>query len=111
MISHAFKRLRRTLIINPMLNLAGWYFRVSPKMITCRQLNDLIYDHTEGNLTEKQTALFERHTRVCPICRNFHKTYMATYKTKSHISPHSHLDVPSEVPQNLINAIEDIRDV
>ena len=111
MIRHALKRLGRAVIIKPLLPLAGWYFRVSPRMITCRQLNDLIYDHTEGNLSEKQTALFDRHIHVCPMCRNFYKTYMATYKAKSHISPHSNLDVLSEVPQNLINAIDDIRDV
>lgn len=111
MISHALKRLRRAVIINPILSLAGWYFRLNPRMITCRKLNDLIYDHIEGDLTDKQTVLFERHIRVCPMCRNFYKTYKATYEAKSHISPYSKLDVPSAVPQNLIDAIHGIMKV
>lgn len=111
MISHAIKRLKRAVKIMPILSFTGWYFRFSPRMITCRKFNDLIYDRTEGNLTDKQTVLFERHIRACPICRNFYKTYKASYEAKNHISPYSKLDVPSAVPQNLIDAIHNIMKV
>lgn len=43
--------------------------------------------------------------RVCPMCRNFLKTYIAAYKAESHILPYDDLDVPDSVPQDLIDAI------
>ena len=47
--------------------------------------------------------------RVCPMCRNFLKTYIAAYKAKDHIFPYEDIDVPDAVPQDLIEAILDIK--
>ena len=89
--------------------IAGWFFRASPRMITCREFNDFIYEYVEGALTEKQVILFKRHMRVCPMCRNFLKTYIAAYKAERHILPYNDIDVPDSVPQDLIDAILDVR--
>ena len=82
------RRVLKHLIKKPTKTLAGWYFRINPRHITCREFNESIFDHTEENLTNKQSVLFERHRQACPICRNFLQTYMATYKAKDHISPY-----------------------
>ena len=99
------KRLKLDTLIQPISPLGAWYFRVSPRMITCREFNDFIIEYVEGTLTTKQVTLFKRHMKICPMCRNFLKTYIATYKAKSHIFPHEDIDVPDEVPQDLIDAI------
>lgn len=87
--------LKNELTKKPIISLAGWYFRTNPKTITCREFNDSIFDHIEKDLTAEQVILFERHMRVCPICRNFLKTYIATYKTKDHIDPYEHIPPPT----------------
>ncbi|MBX2837789.1 MAG: zf-HC2 domain-containing protein [Gammaproteobacteria bacterium] len=96
--------------MKPIMPIGGWYLRVSPRMITCREFNDFIYDYTEGLLSEKQLKLFERHMRVCPMCRNFLKTYSAAFKTGALFFPNSDQQVPNSVPEDLIAAISDIND-
>ena len=96
-------------IIWPITPIGAWYLRVSPRMITCREFNDFIIQYIEGTLTDKQSTLFNRHMRVCPMCRNFLKTYIAAYKAKDHIFPYEDIDVPDAVPQDLIEAILDIK--
>ena len=95
--------------MKPMMPMLGWYFRVSPRMITCKEFNDFIYDYVEENLTPEQNILFKRHMKVCPMCRNFLRTYLATYNAKDELLPYSDLDVPASVPQDLIDAILDVR--
>lgn len=78
-------------------------------MITCREFNDFIMEYVEGTLTEDQKTLFNRHMRVCPMCRNFLKTYIATYKAKGDIFPYEDIDVPDVIPQDLIDAILEVK--
>jgi len=89
--------------------IGGWYLRVSPRMITCKEFNDFIYDYVEEYLTQEQLILFKRHMKVCPMCRNFLRTYLTAYKAKDELLPYSDLDVPVSVPQDLIDAILDVR--
>jgi len=96
--------------MRPIMPIGGWYLRVSPRMITCREFNSFIFDYTEGLLSDKQLKLFERHMKVCPMCRNFLKTYIAGYKAGNTSFPYSDLDVPSTVPQDLLDAIIDVSD-
>lgn len=90
--------------------LGSWYLRVSPRMITCREFNDFVIDYTENLLSDKQVLLFERHMKVCPMCRNFMKTYIATIKAGEAFFPYNDTQVPSEVPEDLLNAIRDVSD-
>ena len=104
-MSHAFKKTLMNLVIKPMQPIAGWYFRVSPNMITCQEFNDFIFNYTEGLLSENQTNRFERHMAFCPTCRNFLKSYIAAYKAGKLLLPYNDLDVPSVVPKDLLEAI------
>ena len=109
MIHRTLKYMKLDALVRPIKPIGAWYLRVSPRMITCREFNDFIIDYTEGNLTEEQSILFKRHMRVCPMCRNFLRTYIATYKAADRILPYDDTEVPSEVPQDLIDAILDIK--
>ena len=110
MIIQALKRVDLTPIMKLMMPIGSWYLRVSPRMITCREFNDFIFDYTEGLLSEKQITLFERHMKVCPMCRNFLKTYVATFKTGKAFFPYSDQEVPNTVPADLLDAITDVSD-
>ena len=104
------KRVNLELIMKPFMPIASWYFRTSSRMITCREFNDFIFDYTEGLLTEKQVMLFERHMRFCPMCRNFMKTYVATFKVGKAVFPYSDEVVSDKVPDDLLEAIIDVSD-
>lgn len=109
-MSNRFKKALMNLVIKPMRPIAKWYFRASPNMITCKEFNDFIFDYTEGLLSENQTKLFERHMKFCPSCRNFLKTYIATYKAGKAILPYDDLVVPNTIPKDLLDAISDLGD-
>lgn len=109
MINGVLKYLRLDVLLRPLTPIGGWYLRTSSHMITCREFNDFIYDYVDKTLSEKQTVLFERHMRICPMCRNFLKTYIATYKAAGQILPFDDMVVPDEVPQDLIDAILEVR--
>lgn len=109
MMGPVSKFLKLDVLLRPFMSIRGWYFRLSPWMMTCREFNHSIYESVEGDLSGKQLTLFERHKQACPICRNFLKTYTATHQAKSHIFPYENIDVADEVPQDLIDAILDVK--
>jgi len=104
-MSNLLKIIKIEEIMKPMRPIGAWYLRVSPRMITCKEFNAFIFDYTEGLLNDKQLKLFERHMKVCPMCRNFLKTYIAGYSAGKASFPFSDVDVPNTVPQELIDAI------
>ena len=91
--------------MKPVMFIGAWYLKVSPRMITCREFNELIYDYTEDLLNDQQSIIFKRHMKYCPMCRNFLKTYVATYKAGDASFPHSDLQVPKAVPKRLLDVI------
>ena len=104
----SLKRAGIQRLMKPIMPIGAWYLRVSPRMITCRQFNDFIFDYTEGLLSDNQVTLFERHMKVCPMCRNFMKTYTATFKAGKAMFPDSDVHVPDSVPEDLLAAIRDV---
>ncbi len=111
MIIKALKKASIEFVVKPMMPIGAWYFRISPRMITCRQFNDFIFDYTEELLTKEQVKLFERHMKFCPSCRNFMKAYVATFKSGKAFFPYSDEVVPHTVPDDLLNAIIAVDDV
>lgn len=108
-MKNVFKILRLDVLLRPFMSIKGWYFRLSPWMITCREFDQSIYDYVEGDLSEHQLTVFNRHKRACPICRNFLKTYSATHKATGQITPHSDLIIDDTVPQELVEAILEVK--
>jgi predicted anti-sigma-YlaC factor YlaD len=41
--------------------------------MNCQQINELIYDYCDGNVTPEIAAVIEKHLRECPFCRNNEK--------------------------------------
>ncbi len=107
-ITKILRQIKIERLMSPVMPLGSWYLRVSPRMITCREFNDFIFDYTEKALSQEQLVLFERHMRVCPMCRNFLKTYLASFKAGEACFPDSDLKVPNSVPRELIDAITDV---
>ncbi len=109
MIRRSLKYMKLEKIMSPIFPIGAWYMRVSPRMITCKQFNDFIFDYVGGNLSEKESVLFMRHMRVCPMCRQFLRNYIAALKASEMILPFDDTVVPESVPQDLIEAIIDVK--
>ena len=101
------KTIRFEKIIKPMMPIANWCFRLSPGMVTCREFNAFVLDYTEGLLTDRQSVLFERHMRFCPMCRSFLKTYIASYKAVKAYRLDD-FELLEDVPQELLDAISEV---
>ncbi|MEN6462234.1 MAG: zf-HC2 domain-containing protein [Syntrophomonas sp.] len=41
--------------------------------MNCQQINELIYDYCDGNVTPEIAAVIEKHLHECPFCRNNEK--------------------------------------
>ena len=108
-MKNAPKFLRLSALLRPLMSIRGWYFRIAPWSITCREFNDSIYDYQEGDLSGPSLTAFERHKRTCPICRNFLKTYAATQKAAEHITPHADLVIEDGIPQDFVQALLDAK--
>lgn len=81
-----------------------------PMMITCQEFEAFMLDYLEGILPARQRFIFEFHLRVCRECRD----YLAAYRRSVEVSKQAFADgdapVPSDVPEDLIQAILDARD-
>lgn len=108
MITRILRQAKIEKLMTPIMPIGSWYMRVSPRMITCQEFNEFIFDYTEGQLTDAQVTLFERHMKVCPTCRNFMKTYQAAFKVGKVMFPYSDKKTPDEVPSDLLDAIRDV---
>jgi predicted anti-sigma-YlaC factor YlaD len=73
--------------------------------ITCRELIGFIADYLDGALTEIETEDFQRHLSVCPSCRAYLETYRKTLRAEQSLRD----DEPSDAPEELVQAILEIR--
>jgi anti-sigma factor RsiW len=72
----------------------------SPEL-TCRELIELLYDFTEGELAAEIEAFCRRHLDDCPDCRN----YLASYLTTRRLAREAGAEPPAEEPEGLLERI------
>jgi len=73
--------------------------------ITCREVNEFLYQYVDGDLDAERRAVFERHLAICADCRNYLATYVqATEMAKRAFAPEQ-LSLPTEVPADLVRAV------
>ncbi|MBI1335646.1 MAG: anti-sigma factor [Phycisphaera sp.] len=78
-------------------------------MITCRELISFLADYLEGNLAPTERVAFEEHLGVCPDCVNYVESYKTTHKAIPLAYADENDPAPSEVPEELIQAILEAR--
>lgn len=92
-----------------METMKGIMLNRMPGMITCMEFEEFLIDYMEGELPAGQRRVFELHMKVCRECRD----YMAAYKRTIEVSGRAFEDqtaaVPSEVPEDLVQAILEAR--
>lgn len=83
--------------------------RQLPGQITCQQFEDFLIDYLEDKLTADQQALFQRHMKVCPMCRASLQSYLKVIELGQEVCADDEKDhMFNAAPQELIDAIIDV---
>ncbi len=77
--------------------------------MTCRELIDFLMDFLDGSLELAQKERFEEHLVDCHECQAYLASYQASVKAGKLAFEASTTSVPSDVPEDLIDAIRDSR--
>lgn len=81
----------------------------TPLMITCEIFEGFIFDYLEGDLPERQRAVFEFHLKICRECRDYLAAYKRATALGKAVFPEPSAPVPEEVPEDLVRAVLEAR--
>lgn len=87
----------------------GFMLKRMHRMITCKEFEEFVLGYLDGELTDRQRSLFERHMRICRECREYLAAYQRAIEIGRAVLPSSDDPVPDDVPEDLIKAILDAR--
>ncbi len=73
--------------------------------MTCREFIDFLIDYCEDDLSARKRAEFTKHLIECPNCTAYLKSYEETIRLGKAVFAEPHAPVPSEVPEELVQAI------
>jgi anti-sigma factor RsiW len=73
--------------------------------MTCREFIDFFIDYFEENLSARAHTEFAEHLAECPDCTAYMKSYEATIRLGKAVVTNPDAPVPSEVPEELVQAI------
>jgi len=89
--------------------IKGIMYQFLPGMITCREFETFIIEYFEGDLSEEQANVFERHLKVCRECREYLAAYKRTVEITASGSFVSYQSPSENMPEDLITAIQHAR--
>lgn len=78
-------------------------------MITCREFEDFVAGYLDGELTNRQSTVFERHMRICRECRDYLAAYRRSIELGRAVFSSPDDMPPEDVPQDLIRAVLEAR--
>ena len=90
--------------------LKGMMLKHMHRMITCREFEEFVLSHLDGNLTRAQQTVFDLHLRLCRECRDYLAAYQRSVEVSRAVLTSPDDPVPDDVPEDLIKAILDARD-
>jgi len=102
-----FVKLLQSKKVGPFIKkFGGAMLRHIPGMITCAQFEEFLIDYSDNRLTPSQIKLFERHMKLCPMCKTAFKSYLKTIELGQAICKCDQSFI--DAPQELINAILEV---
>ena len=90
--------------------LKGMMLKRMHRMITCKEFEEFVLSHLDGNLTRALQTVFDLHLRLCRECRDYLAAYQRSMEVSRAVLPSPDDPVPEDVPEDLIKAILDSRD-
>lgn len=91
--------------------LKGLTLKRVHRMITCREFEDFVLSYLDGELPDRQRSVFEWHMRICRECRDYLAAYKRAEELGRAVLPSPNDPLPKDVPEDLINAILDAREL
>ena len=73
--------------------------------MTCREFADFIMGYVSGELSSESRAEFEHHLSLCSNCRRYLASYQETVKLGKRAFEDDDVNLPSQVPEELVKAI------
>ncbi len=80
-----------------------------PLMIDCGQFESFLIDYLEGDLSNRQRAVFEFHLKICRECRDYLAAYGRTIEVGKAVFADPSAELPDQVPDDLVKAILEAR--
>jgi predicted anti-sigma-YlaC factor YlaD len=90
--------------------LKGLMLKRVHNMITCKEFEYFVLLYLEGELSDKQTSVFEWHIRLCRECREYLAAYRRTLEVANAVIARPNAPAPEDAPEDLIKAILDARE-
>jgi anti-sigma factor RsiW len=81
------------------------------RMITCREFEDFVLQYLDDELPARQRAMFEFHLRICRECREYLAAYQRTVEIGRAAFKDANETVPEDVPEDLVKAILEAREL
>ncbi len=73
--------------------------------MTCQEIAEFLMDYLNGDLSEREHAIFEKHLGICPECVNYVRSYEITIHATRSACDLVHDRHANQVPDDLIRAI------
>jgi anti-sigma factor RsiW len=73
--------------------------------VTCQEFIDFMLDYDNGTLPAEQRARFDEHLAICPDCVNYLASYRASVAMGKSAFRAASDPLPTDVPQELVQAI------
>jgi predicted anti-sigma-YlaC factor YlaD len=73
--------------------------------LTCREICDFVMAWLDGELPEREQAIFAAHLKLCRACLNYLDTYRATIKLARSSHEANPCAALPPVPEDLVKAI------
>ena len=85
--------------------MKGLMLRNLPLMIDCEQFESFLIDYLEGDLPDRQCAVFEFHLKICRECRDYLAAYRRTIELGKATFAEPEAPLPESVPEDLVKAV------
>lgn len=73
--------------------------------MTCRELVTFLMEYVDGTLPAAERSRFDQHLESCPHCVAYLQSYRQTIRMGKSLLEAQDAPVPSEVPEDLVQAI------
>jgi anti-sigma factor RsiW len=73
--------------------------------LNCREFADFLMDYLNGEVTEREKAVFDEHMSACPPCKHYLDSYRRTVELGRSAGCGDEAPPPPDAPEPLIRAI------
>ena len=73
--------------------------------ITCREFVEFLMAYLDGEASDQERSVFEKHMDLCPPCVTYLETYRETVRLGTCLCADPEGPPPDDVPEELVQAV------